>query len=380
MRGQAGSGNRAREREGKATGDRGNVGGGCKSGDNGDIRRISPLFNDVFLKTFGESEESARSFANSVLRSFGMPELGEIERMEIDSTRPSTVNVKAPRCDVVLVAGNQTVDLEPQLRYVNVDNKTLFYGSRLLSEGAPKGADDGYGKLPQIVVIMLLQGRKRFKGKQFITRCRMTWEREEGPVAGSDCVTVILVEMDKVAEEYNGLTEDVLADELTAWLYLLARGYRSSEETAEIMDYFPDMKSFAEHYGLAIEDPDTKRAFNSYQLDLWENAFIEEQEEKDRQAAFEAARKQGHDEGLKLGYDDGLKSGYDEGHEQGYDAGRKSGYDDGREQGYDAGHEQGYEDGQKSGYDEGLKLARDEFAAKLRALGVAEKTISEAMR
>ena len=295
-------------------------------------KRISPLFNDVFLKTFGESEESARSFANSVLRYLGIPEIGEIERMEVDSTRPSSVSVKAPRCDVVLVAGDMRVDLEPEMRFVNVDNKSLFYGSRLLSEGTPKGADAEYKRLPQIVVIMLLQGRKRFEGEQFITRCSMKWDREDGPVAGSDRITIVLVEMDKVAKRYNGLTEEILSDELTAWLYLLARGYRSSEETAEMTEYFPEMIAFAKQYGLAMDDPETKRAFDSYQLDLWENVFIMEQTEIDKRAAIE--------------------EGITQGREQGLEQGRK----------------------------QGLEQGRKELAAKLRELGVDEETIAEALR
>ena len=258
--------------------------------------RISPLYDAVFLKTFGESEASSRGFANAVLRHFGMPELGEVDRIVTDAALPSSVGIKAPRCDVTIVAGDQVVDLEPQMKRVNVDNKALYYGAKQLCANTPKGSDNSYDRLPQVVVIMLLRGFNRFRGERFITRGQMAWDGEDGPVAGSDRVLAVVVEIDKVEERYNGgVTEEVLADELTAWLYMLARGYRDEEEAGEIVEHFSGMEEFAEHYKLAINDPETVRAYDSYLLDVMEyNSVIECAVEEAR----EQAREQAYGEGI----------------------------------------------------------------------------------
>lgn len=269
--------------------------------------RISPLYNDVFLKVFGESEASAKGLSNAILRWFGMSEIGEVERIETDMTLPSSIGLKAPRCDVAIVAGDQVIDLEPQIKKVNIDNKALFYASKLLCANTPKGLDSSYNALPQVVIIMLLKGQRRFNGGEFVTRSRMTWERADGPIGGSDCITVIAVELDKVAEEYNGVTEEVLADELTAWLYVLARGYRNQEEVEEIMESFPDIEEFANRYGLAIDDPDIKRSYEAYQESIMEyNSIIEYGQEEAREKAREEGFKKGLEEGLETGFVDAI--------------------------------------------------------------------------
>ena len=240
--------------------------------------RISPLYNDVFLKVFGESEALAKGLSNAFLRFFGLPELGEVEKLVVDSSLPSAVGLKAPRCDVTIVAGEQVVNLEPQIERVNVDNKALFYGAKLLCANTPKGSDSSYRYMPQVVVIMLLKGQRRFPGGEAITLGRMAWEREDAPVAGSDRIVFMVVELDKVAKAYNeGVTEEVLKEELNAWLYVLARGYRNEEELDRIMGSFPTIAEFAEQYGLAIDDPNIRRSYEAYFESVMEyNSIIEE--------------------------------------------------------------------------------------------------------
>jgi len=142
------------------------------------------------------------------------------------------------------------------------------------------------------------------------------------------------VEIDKVERRYNGgVTEEVLADELTAWLYMLARGYRDEEEAGEIVERFSGIEEFAEHYNLAINDPETVRAYDSYCLDVMEyNSVIE--------CAVEDAREQAREQG----YGEGFGEGFDKGHGEGYGNGIAS------------------------------------LAAELRALGVPEETVAEAVR
>ncbi|MBQ9004679.1 MAG: hypothetical protein IJ087_22820, partial [Eggerthellaceae bacterium] len=60
---------------------------------------------------------------------------------------------------------------------------------------------------------------------------------------------------------YNELTEEVLGDELRAWLYLLGSGYANEEEVCEMSERFDAMASFAREYGYALDDPELERDF-----------------------------------------------------------------------------------------------------------------------
>jgi len=264
-----------------------------------DSKRISPLFNDAFLRIFGgqDSKPVARSLANAILREVGLPELGEIERIEADSATPGTVSLKSTRCDVVMVSEGRIVDLEAQRHVVNVDNKSMLYAAKLLVDNTPRGRDAKYEEMPQVVVITLLSEAEAFEDDCFVSPCRMQWDRGGAPAEGTDRVMFVLVELEKVARLYNKVTSEVLADELTAWLYVLARGYRDEEEVEEIVQ---SIEKFAEMYGLAIDDPDIKRQYDLYQESILEQNEIEYEAEQ-------RGLKRGEERGLKLGEERGIE-------------------------------------------------------------------------
>ena len=67
-----------------------------------------------------------------------------VERIDVDSVLPSAVGLKAPHCDVVIVADGQIVDLEAQRAKVDIDNKALFYAAKLLCANTRKNDDREY--------------------------------------------------------------------------------------------------------------------------------------------------------------------------------------------------------------------------------------------
>ena len=102
---------------------------------------------------------------------------------------------------------------------------------------------------------------------------------------------------------YNrGGLEEVLSDESLAWLYVLAAGYEDPEEVDRIMESFPTIEEFAERYGIAIGDPDLKRAYDKYYESILEY----------NSAMYTAEKK-----GFERGYDDGVEQGLADGREQG---------------------------------------------------------------
>ena len=273
-----------------------------------------------------------RSLVNAVLSRAGIPQIGEVVELSADAASPGGIEVRTPRTDVVIVSEEGTlVDLEAQRERVNVNNKALFYASKLLCERTPKGISSSYGSLPQVIVIMLVEGWDVFGGDSFLSVGQIRWrhddagdgaevpsdERHDGGERrvgkyedGSDRTLYVFVELDKVRKRYTANDELLLEDESLAWLYLLAGGYRDDHGMDEMMERFETIREFAERYRLAMGDPELERAYERYcEAQMEYNDMVIEGQRW--------ARKQGHDEGLEEGRKDGRKQGRKEGRKEG---------------------------------------------------------------
>ena len=300
--------------------------------------RFTPLFNDAFLRIFGSADSApvTQPLVNSILRAVGLPEMAHIEQITADSSLPGGVECKSPRLDVVIVSDDgRLIDLEAQRYKDNIGSKSMFYSAKLLVENTRKQSRKGYHSMPHVVAIVLLEGSLLFPDRsQFLTIGRMGWRLEGEFVDGPDDITLVIAELDKVGERYNGNDiSDVLEDESLAWLYLLARGYRRPEEVEQIMESFPTMEEFATRYGIAIGDPDLKRAYDKY----WES----EMEYNSRMYTMEL---EGREQGYREGYDEGTKQGMKE----------------------------GIKEGRKEGIKEGMEKSLSQSIAKLREAGLDE--------
>ena len=284
--------------------------------------RFSPLFNDAFLKIFGSADSAPVTLPllTAVLRAAGLSEVERVNRIVADASLPGGVECKTPRLDVVMFSDDGRVfDLEAERRKVDVGNKSMYYGARLLSGVVGKGSDDTYGTIPQAVVVVLLEGSEMFPDSdQVVTPCRMRWDLRGGELDGPDRMVIVAAELDKVRELYNrGGLEEVLFDESLAWLYLLAAGYKDPEEVHRIMESFPTIEEFAERYSIAIGDPDLRRAYDKYYEGILEHNSI-----------MYEARKEGREMGIEEGRAEGLAEGRAEGVEQSIAALRAAGLDD----------------------------------------------------
>ena len=204
----------------------------------GEPERISPLFNDLFLRLFGrqESKGATRSLVNAILHLAGVPAIGDVRELRCDVTSAGGIAMRSARVDVLVVSDDgAVVDLEAQRERANVDNKILFYASKLLCEHTPKGGPRDYSKLPQVIVIMLVEGWTRFEGRAYLHVGCNRWESEEGIENGSDRVLYVIAELDKVARRYT-------------------------VDDAELAT----IREFAEHYNIALGDPDLKRTYERY--------------------------------------------------------------------------------------------------------------------
>ena len=286
--------------------------------------RISPLFNDVFLRIFGrqDSKSVTRSLVNAVLNGAGLPCIGNIKELRADAASAGGIELRTARTDVLVISEEGTVvDVEAQRQYANVDNKALFYASKLLCEHTPKGGDDRYGNLPQVVVITLLEGHEMFDGDQFVSVGRVRWDRgSEHHVNGSDRIILVAVELDKVRKRYTASDEEVATDESLAWLYLLAEGYRDDREMDEIMEKFQTMQEFADRYKLAMGDPELKRAYDKYlEARMEYNEMVYQDKLVARRDGLEEGRREGRREGLQEGRQEGIDSMVERMRELGYE-------------------------------------------------------------
>ena len=248
--------------------------------------------------------------------------------------------------DVRLVTeGNRLVDLEAQRYPEDIDARSSFYAARLISDGTSKGGT--YKDVPQAIVITLLDYHPAFPGDEYAHMARMAWCDPAGDAVTCDRIIFAVVELSKIRERYNHLTDEMLSDKLLSWVYLLVGGYAKKDEVYHMLENIPDMKEFAELYGLAADDPKVKIAYEDFI-----SAARERQSEKD---FFDRIER----ESRERGYADGRAEG------------RAEGYADGRAD--------GYADGRAEGRSEGRAEALEELAAALRDQGVDEGTLQSAL-
>ena len=222
-----------------------------------------------------------------------------MRELRCDVTSAGGIAMRSPRVDVLVVSDDgAVVDLEAQRERVNVDNKVLFYASKLLCEHTPKGGPRDYSRLPQVIVIMLVEGWACFRGRAFLHVGRVRWKSEDGIEDGSDRVLYVVAELDKVGKRYTVDDGELATDEGLAWLYFLAKGYRE-DNMEEVMRCFPDIREFAEHYKIALGDPGLKRTYERYCEARTEyNDIIREAKLWARGQGLEDGRKQGAEANL----------------------------------------------------------------------------------
>ena len=259
----------------------------------GRTTRISPLFNDVFLKVFGspDSKTVTRNLVNAILSLAGAEPIGEVEELRADAVSGSGISMRTARLDVLVVSEKGAlVDLEAQRYHANIGNKALFYASKLLTEHTPKGGKGDYNDLPRVVSITLLEGQEVFEGAEVLSVGRVRYKRDKATVDGTDRMLFLVAELDKIKERYTANGQDRVEGEATAGLYALANGYRDDEEMDGLMNHFPTLREFAERYKRAIDDPEVKRAYDRYvESTLEYNQIVND------------AQKKGHDEGQREG-------------------------------------------------------------------------------
>ncbi|MBQ9041530.1 MAG: PD-(D/E)XK nuclease family transposase [Eggerthellaceae bacterium] len=224
--------------------------------------RIDPMFNDAFVHVFGRSDSRnvTKAFINSVFRNVGIDEIDEIDSIHAEYTdMGEVVGCKATRFDVLIFADNQIVDLEAERHDTQLGDRAMLYGARLLSTHTELGLS--YADMPQVVIVLLIDVASQFDaGDDLVFASNTSWFVNGQPVYATEKLKIVAVNLRKARKRYNRF-EDIPDDEMAAWLYILANGYKSNEEIERTVEKFPSIEEFAKRYGKAISDPSLMAAY-----------------------------------------------------------------------------------------------------------------------
>ena len=256
---------------------------------------IEPLFNDMFLRLFGtkDSKNLTRSLVNSVLKAASLDEISEIDSISAEHTLVGgAIGCKSPRCDVLITSENRLLDLEAQCYPCAIDERSLFYAAKALVTNTP--SHTAYSEIPQVIVITLLDARPRFpEDPDYLHVCRMQWNDGRETTKAVDKQIFILLELSKIRKRYTSLEKEVLNNDLLSWLYLLTNGFKEQQEAETIMDAFPTIQEFAEKYGIALNDPKLKQAYEEFEEAEREYAqrqiYLKQIEEEAKKKAWDEA-------------------------------------------------------------------------------------------
>lgn len=272
-------------------------------------KRINPLFNAVFTRVFGSNDarELPQALVNSILARAGIDSIGSVDRVEAERTMlGESVSLKYPRLDVLLSCeGNRLVDLESERNDPDIDDRFLYYAAKLITEGVRPG--EGYDLVPTVVSVILYDEHIVFpESPEIVSVCRLAWNCGGSSYPGSKRMVFVLVDLQKFRRQHPTLDADVVADEMLSWLYLLTEGYKNEEAVRAMEEVIPTVERFAERYGLALDDPNIKRAYDQYISSMITERNI-----------IRRAEKEGHEKGFEVGVAEGRAQGRAEGRAEG---------------------------------------------------------------
>lgn len=219
-------------------------------------KRLEPLADSVFNYVFSEPDTilSMQELINNVLIKAGDAPIREISTMNSQySIIGETVEGRGGRLDIRAVAEDNTLfDIEVQLRrQLFMNDRSWFYGSRMLSEAFREGQD--YREMPRVRVINLLDFTLRDSHPDYLQPIGVLYRKPPTEIA-TDAFRIYNIELPKFRKQYPSL-ESVLNDPLARWLYLLDCGYKNDQEMEVLTNMTEGMRAFAKKYNRSLDDP-----------------------------------------------------------------------------------------------------------------------------
>ena len=253
-------------------------------------------------------------FLNAILIHVGEEPIEEIISMVSEYPLISeSVGQKYGRLDVrVKAKSGRIFDIEVQIEKDFVNERSFFYGGKLVTNEFESGLT--YDKMPPVRVINIVDFYIRDDHENVVEPVVMVYENDREKQA-TDVFKMYHIQMPAFRKKYRTM-ESVKDDLFLTWLYMLDRGYQSSEEMEELAAMTEGMLNFAKQYNIAINDPllvrryqmdqDAKRE-EAFRMSLAETKGFKRGEEKGFKRGEEKGFKRGEEKGFKLGKEDGKK-------------------------------------------------------------------------
>lgn len=254
--------------------------------ENGRIK-YEPLADSVFSYLFSESDTilAMQEIINNVLLESGDMPIKEISKMDSQyAIIGEKIGARGGRLDIRAEAEDGTLfDIEVQLRrQLYMNDRSWFYGSRMLSEAFREGQD--YREMPRVRIINLLDFVLRDDHPDYLQPIGVTYRKEPVEVA-TDAFRIYNIELPKFRKAYPTM-EAAQQNPLASWLYLLDSGYKNEHEMEVLTDMTEGMRAFARKYNRSLDDPKLQAL---YELDL--------SAQRDQKAIAYTARVEGRAEG-----------------------------------------------------------------------------------
>ena len=236
------------------------------------VERLSPLNNLVFASLFQDMESAPAmlELLNAILGAVNEEAVEEI--LSIRSEYPliaKSIGSKYGRVDVLVRTKSKRVfDIEVQIDRDAMNNRSFFYGGRLMADEFKEGSP--YSEMPKLRVINLLDFVMRDDNKELVQPVIFAYEKEPMREA-TDVFKIFNIQMPVFRKKFKTL-ESVKGNTFYTWLYLLDRGYESEAEMETMAEISEGMRTFAQRYNIAINDPDLKALYRMEQDALHEEA------------------------------------------------------------------------------------------------------------
>jgi predicted transposase/invertase (TIGR01784 family) len=251
--------------------------------------RFNPLNNFLFFKVMGErgDEPQLLGFLNAVLGRSGKKPIESVEIKENKTFIKNILSGKSCILDVLAILHDGTkVNIEVQLgNQYNMDQRSLFYWSKLYTESLNEGQD--YKELPNVIAVNIVDFD--FPPDGGFHTCFHLREDVDPSLILSLALEIHFVNMVK----WRRQREKGLADPLHRWLTWFDEG-SPPELIEEVANMDSAIMAASERQYFVIQDEEARRAY-------WSTRKAEH----DRISNLNGARREGRREGEQIGLQKG---------------------------------------------------------------------------
>ena len=250
--------------------------------------RFNPLNDFLFFKVMGEKGDETQllGFLNAVLCRSGEYPIQSVEIQDNQSFEADIASGKSCVLDVLAILSSGTkVNIEIQLKNQgNMQRRSLFYWSKVFSEGLDEGQD--YQELPKVISINIIDF-SFLPGSKFHTRFHIR-EDSDSAIILSNALEIHFINMAKWRKLKD---KDIKDNVLHRWLT-----WFDERSPPELIEEVVNMDT-------AIKAADERQSYITQSEEARRTYWSRRKAEHDRVSGLNYATQKGMKKGLKQGHD-----------------------------------------------------------------------------